>query len=304
VHGSRVCWRKFVNCAAFYGVGAIVMGGDLCGKGLVPVVRNGAGWNATLGGEDRHVGDEAQLEELEKAIRHNGLYPWRTTPDELEALRQDSALADATFERVMLDEIREWMAFADGRLGADGPRAFVMAGNDDPWSVDDVVRQAAHVVHCDERIVDVLGHEMLSFGWANRTPWNTDRELDEEELYRRLRELCDRLERPGEAILNLHVPPYDSGLDTAIELDDTLAPVYRGGRPREIPVGSTAVRQIIEEVQPALALHGHIHESRGITTIGRTIAINPGSDYASGRIEGCVVEMRGDAVRTKQLVSG
>jgi Icc-related predicted phosphoesterase len=145
---------------------------------------------------------------------------------------------------------------------------------------------------------------MVSFGWSNPTPWNSPRERPEDELYRRVKELTDALESPSSAILNLHVPPYGSGLDTAMELDDELRPVIKGGRPHEMPVGSTAVRQLIEEVQPALSLHGHIHESRGITRVGRTVAINPGSDYASGRIDGVVVELGPDGVRRQQLVSG
>jgi len=69
-------------------------------------------------------------------------------------------------------------------------------------------------------------------------------------------------------------------------------------------VGSTAVRQLIEEFQPLLALHGHIHESRGINRIGRTVVINPGSDYSSGRLEGCIVDLTADDVKHFQLLSG
>ena len=151
---------------------------------------------------------------------------------------------------------------------------------------------------------DVRGHEMISCGYSNRTPWDSPRELDEDMLYVKIRALAEQLESPRTAIFNLHVPPYDSGLDTAIELDDELRPVLTGGRPHEIPVGSTAVRQLIEEYQPALALHGHIHESRGITRIGTTVAINPGSDYSGGRIDGCVVDLADDGVKSFQLVSG
>ena len=153
---------------------------------------------------------------------------------------------------------------------------FVMPGNDDPWSIDQVLETSEAIAACDDRIVRVGGHDMISCGYSNRTPWNSPRELDEADLYERIRALADRLESPETAIFNLHVPPYGSGLDTAIELDGELRPVLTAGRPHEIPVGSTAVRQLIEEFQPLLALHGHIHESRGITRIGRTVVINPG----------------------------
>jgi len=70
-----------------------------------------------------------------------------------------------------------------------------------------------------------------------------------------------------------------------------------------IPVGSTAVRQAIEEYQPLVSLHGHIHESPAANRIGRTLCINPGSDYHTGRIAGCLVTLRSDRV-VHQFVTG
>jgi Icc-related predicted phosphoesterase len=160
------------------------------------------------------------------------------------------------------------------------------------------------VLPCDDRVIRVGDHELLSLGYSNRTPWNSPRELDETDLYAKLRALADELEQPASAIMNIHVPPYDSGLDTASELDDELRPVLVGGRPNPIPVGSTAVRQILEEVQPALALHGHIHESKGVTNIGRTVVVNPGSDYNSGRLDGCICDLVKDDVARYHLTSG
>jgi len=145
---------------------------------------------------------------------------------------------------------------------------------------------------------------MVSFGYSNRTPWDTPRELDENEIYSRLYRLTDQLEEPGRAILNVHVPPYESSLDTAFEVDEDLHYVMKGGRPHEVPTGSAAVRQIIEETQPLLSLHGHIHESKGVTKIGRTVAINPGSDYGSGHLDGCLVHLGPDRVVNHYLVSG
>jgi uncharacterized protein len=80
--------------------------------------------------------------------------------------------------------------------------------------------------------------------------------------------------------------------------------VTKGGRPHEVATGSPAVRQIIEEAQPLLSLHGHIHESKGVTRIGRTVAINPGSDYGSGHLDGCLVHLAPERVVSQYLVSG
>jgi len=305
VHGSDVCWRKFLNAARYYDVAELIMGGDLAGKALVPIVRGPGGEHrAQLHGEERVAHDLHELEELERAIRTNGFYPLRLEEAELRAMEQDPELAAERFERVIVDDLRAWVRLADQRLADAGAQAYVMAGNDDPWSIDAVLEEGERVVACDDRVERLGAHEMISCSYANRTPWNSARELDEDALYARLRALADQLEAPERAIFNLHVPPYDSGLDTACELDEELRPVLRGGKPHEIPVGSHAVRQIIEEVQPLVSLHGHIHESRAIGQIGRTVAINPGSDYGSGLIHGCVVELQDSRVADRTLVSG
>jgi Icc-related predicted phosphoesterase len=80
--------------------------------------------------------------------------------------------------------------------------------------------------------------------------------------------------------------------------------VTKGGEAVEVPVGSHAVRQIIEEYQPLLALHGHIHESRGTARIGRTLCINSGSEYNTGRIHGVLVTLGDTEVLRHQFVVG
>jgi Icc-related predicted phosphoesterase len=305
VHGSRVCWKKFVNAAAHYPADVLVMGGDLCGKALVPIVREGDGsYRARVIGEQRVARTAEELDQMQRAISTNGMYPLIVDREEARILAEDSARREEAFERALLDELRLWVEFADERLAGTDTRAYVIPGNDDPWSVDEVLAGGTSVVACDETVQEIGPHEMVSLGYSNRTPWRTPRELDEEEIYTRLKRLVDQVEEPQRAILNVHVPPYESSLDTAFEVDEELRYVMKGGRPHEVPTGSSAVRQIIEEAQPLLSLHGHIHESRGVTTIGRTVAINPGSDYGSGHLDGCLVHLGPDRVVNQYLVSG
>ncbi|MFL5873904.1 MAG: metallophosphoesterase [Solirubrobacterales bacterium] len=305
VHGSRLCWKKFVNAAGHYPADALVMGGDLTGKALVPIVREGDGsYRARVIGEQRTARTAEDLDEMQRAISTNGMYPLIVDPEEAAALAEDSARLDAVFELALVEELKLWVELADERLAGGEVRAYVIPGNDDPWEIDPVLAAGSSVVACDESLEEVGPHEMVSLGYSNRTPWRTPRELDEEEIYARLRRLVDQLEKPERAILNVHVPPYESSLDTAYEVDENLSYVLKGGRPHEIPTGSTAVRQIIEETQPLLSLHGHIHEGKGVTTIGRTVAINPGSDYGSGHLDGCLVHLGPERVINQYLVSG
>jgi Icc-related predicted phosphoesterase len=305
VHGSDRCWRKFLNAGRFYNVDALVMGGDLTGKAIVPIEHKpDATYSTTFLGEIRVAATDRELEEMLDAIRMNGMYPWIASAGEIAEERSDPGGNDELFARVIGADLKRWVRLAEDRLSDGAIRAFVMAGNDDPWWVDDILRSATRLTFCDDTIVPVGPYEMLSCSYANRTPWDSPRELDEDALYRRLRSLADQLERPDRAILNLHVPPYDSGLDIAIELDASLKVQTASGQPIPVPVGSTAVRQLIEELQPLVALHGHIHESRGQTQIGRTWAINPGSDYNTGDIHGAIVRLEGTRVMQHQLVAG
>jgi Icc-related predicted phosphoesterase len=299
IHGSDLLWRKFLGAARFYGADAAIMGGDLLGKAVVPIERRPDGTYAlTFQGGDRVIGED-ELADAESSIRFNGFYPWVATAEEIAGRRSDQ---EALFHDVAELELRRWIEVAAER--ANGVQPYVIAGNDDPWYVDELLANAPGLVFCDDRVVRVGDHEMISLSYANPTPWASPRELEEDALYARLRALADSLERPEVSIFNLHVPPYDSGLDRAPKLKADLTPVYSGGHPVPIPVGSTAVRQLIEEVQPLLALHGHIHESRGEVRIGRTLAINSGSEYNTGRLHGVVVQLGPDRVISHQFVVG
>jgi Icc-related predicted phosphoesterase len=299
IHGSDLLWRKFLGASAFYGADAAIMGGDLLGKAVVPIERREDGrYKLTFLGGERVIGED-ELADTESAIRFNGFYPWVAAADEIA---RQSADQESVFHQVAREELQRWIDLADKR--ANGHRPFVIAGNDDPWYVDELLASAHGIVFCDDRLVRVGSHEMISLSYANPTPWDSPRELDEEALYERLRSLADQLEQPETSIFNLHVPPFDSGLDRAPKLKPDLTPVYAGGQPVPIPVGSTAVRRLIEEVQPLLALHGHIHESRGETRIGRTLALNSGSEYNTGRLHGVVVRLGLDRILSHQFVVG
>jgi hypothetical protein len=92
-------------------------------------------------------------------------------------------------------------------------------------------------------------------------------------------------------IFNLHCPPYDSGIDIAPKLNDELRPVLNAGQPVMIPVGSTAIKAAIGKYQPLLGLHGHVHESSGVVELGRTLCLNPGSEYGEGILRGILVDI-------------
>lgn len=304
IHGSERCFLKFLNAAKFYNVNTLILGGDLTGKVLVPIVEVDGHWEMTFLGRHEVLRTLEEVADAEKRIRFNGFYPYRCTPDELARMEADRAYADRVFRQVMRDSVERWVRLAEERLRGTGVRCFVMPGNDDEFEIDEVLAGSDVVVNPDGAIVEIDGYQMLSLAWANPTPWKSPRELPEEELAARIERLARELDPSLPAIFNLHCPPYDSTLDSAPQLREDLSVVMVGGQPNMVPVGSRAVREAIERYQPVVSLHGHIHESRGAVRIGRTLCINPGSAYGEGVLHGALVRLENDRVASYQLVSG
>ena len=302
LHGSEVCWKKFLNSAKFYGADVLICGGDMTGKAIVPIVAENGHFTFALGGAPQAVAAE-QVAEVEANIRRKGYYPLQMSVERLHELDGDPAKRAACFQEVMLEGVDRWMKLAAEKLRGTGIRCFVSPGNDDEMEVDDVIRRAELVELAEGRVVEIEGYSMISTGWSNPTPWNTHREESEEQLTKRIEEMATQIQDPSRAIFNLHCPPYKSGLDEAPAIDADLK-LLHGGRALR-PVGSTAVRQAIEKHQPLISLHGHIHESKGAVKIGKTLSINPGSAYEEGMLMGAIVQLDSKkGIKSYQLVNG
>jgi Icc-related predicted phosphoesterase len=305
IHGSDVCWKKFVNAARFFDCQVLVMGGDMTGKMLVPIVAIGGDrFRARIAGDERIVRGE-DVARLRKLVADSGYYPYDTTPDEVAALEADRGAVERLFEAKMTETLERWLQIADERLAGTDVQVFLGPANDDPPFVDRILAQGDRVRNPEGRLVELpAGWSMISCGWSNPTPWDSPREIPEEALLERIEAEVARLPGAERAIFNLHVPPKDSQLDKAALLNPDLSPVMSGGAPVIAGVGSTAVRTAIERHQPPLALHGHIHESRGAVRIGRTLSINPGSEYNDGILRGVIVTLSEKGLKHHQLLAG
>jgi len=293
VHGSTVVFKKFINAGKFYEARVLILGGDMIGKMVVPIVSQGSGhFSANYLGKLYDVeGDE--LENLETTLENSGLYPVRLTPDEVQAYKEDHSLVENRFAELAKERLSRWLDIAEERLRGTGIRCYVQPGNDDPYEVDSVFRSSEIIQNVDGRLIQLDdGHEMINVGAANQTPWNCPRDKTEEQLEQMIEKVAMQLKNPSQAVFNLHVPPHDTNLDIAPELDETLTPkLSLTGGFKMVPVGSTAVRKAIEKYQPLISLHGHIHESRSAQKIGKTMCINPGSEYGEGVLRGIVLEL-------------
>jgi Icc-related predicted phosphoesterase len=292
VHGSDRCFRKFLNSAKFYDAQVIVLGGDMTGKAVVPVVHNtGNTYTTNFASHPRQV-EADQLEELLNEIRFNGFYPYVTTPDELSSIQADPNGSAWLFHKVIKESLQEWFALAQERLEPTGIKVYISPGNDDDFVVDEVLNSSDFVINPEEQVVEIAPNVyMLSFGYANPTPWNSPREISEEEMARRLEPLADQMPADCLSIYNIHVPPIDTPIDQAAKLNGNLKPIVEGGQVAMIGAGSTAVRDLILKYQPSIGLHGHIHEASGAIRLGRTVCINPGSEYSDGVLRGALLTL-------------
>ena len=304
VHGSETCFRKFVNAAAAYSADAIILGGDITGKQLVLIVPENGGWRLGAGESAEKFESREELDAARKRLSAGGLYPIVVSREEEQALVADHEAIENRFTEERLARVESWMVLAEERLRPLDIPCYVSPGNDDDREVAEVIDRADWVANPEGEVVDIRGHEMISWGWSNPTPWDTPREQSEDELGAGVDAMASRLRDPGSAIFNLHCPPFHSGLDDAPALDDTMKPITRGGQIQLAPVGSTAVREAIERYQPMLGLHGHIHDCRAMKKIGRSICINPGSDYQTATLRGALVRLAPHEVAAWTLTTG
>jgi Icc-related predicted phosphoesterase len=296
IHGSDVCFRKWLNAAGFYGADVLIIGGDLTGKILLPIYPasgRGEAWTATWKDRVHRLETRAEVDELIRLARTEGAYGFVTTADEIAEIGGSLERERAVFGRLKLEALEAWLALADERLADRRTRAYLMAGNDDPPEIDALLAGARSLVDVQGATTELApGIWMASRGESTPTPWHTPREVPDPDLGNLVRDAVRDLPAGGTTIWNLHMPPFDTGVDRAPRIDDSLHVQYDGsGEPVMVPVGSQAIRDLVDESQPTIALHGHIHEGRGRYSIGRTVGFNPGSQYQDGVLQGLLLRV-------------
>ncbi len=310
IHASERTWRKFLNAmkANVYKVDAALIAGDLTGKALIAVVRGEEGgeeWTATVLGQRRVARTDEELVALERSIADLGYYAVRVTREERAAMEADPTVVRRLFDEHITARVREWMALAAERLDGSGVPVYLMPGNDDDFEIDPILADSPYCRNVNEQVVELTPwHQLVSMGWSSPTPWSTPREMPEEAFLDRLSGLLAGVRDPRRTVMMTHVPPFDSGLDTAPLLSPDLRPTVTAGDLMRGPVGSTGVRRAIETFRPVLGVHGHIHESGGERRIGDTVCVNAGSESSMGVLRGYLVDLTERGVERTLRVEG
>ena len=279
LHGSETCFRKWLNSARVLEADCLVLGGDLTGKRLVPLAETAEGWRGRLAGEEVVARDDMAgptllgvagvLEVVAERIRAGGGYDLLLDAGEQERFESDLALRERLFDKRIREVLESWLELAEERLPATGTPAFFMLGNDDDEGLVEGLNGSGALRYVEDRVCRLpSGHEMISFGYSTPTPWNTPREMEEDELGEAIERLVSQLEEPRRAVFNLHCPPRDTHLDQAPLLDDQLRPKLGAAGTLTGSVGSQAVRDAIERAGPLLGLHGHVHECPAAERLG------------------------------------
>ena len=304
VHGSEMCWKKFISAHKFYEVDTLILGGDMTGKAIIPIIAQGNDkYEVTLLEQETMLEGRDEVEKMVQTIQNRGYYPYVTDPDEVATISSTPGKTDELFVDQVLKCMQRWMDYADTKLAGTGIRCYVCPGNDDMFQIDEVIAASKCVRSVEGQVIELdEHHEMVSSGWSNPTPWDTTREETEESLQRRIEAIIGQARDVPNAVFNLHAPPFGSGLDDAPELTKDLRPAYAGRS--LVPVGSHAVMALVEKYQPLLGLFGHIHEGKGIYKYKKTLCINPGSMYEQGILHGVVIDLKPKKIGNYLLTTG
>lgn len=286
LHGSTRCFRQLLRLAASTSADVVVVGGDVTGKRIVPIVRQGPGeryWVPLYKGRELVFATHSEVARFETQLADEGIYGYSCDQSAFDGFSTEPTQNDAVWRNVVEERIADWGKLTAAQMASQKVTFFFNAGNDDFFFVDEAIDRAGVFVRPEGKVVAVDAHlSMISCGYANLTPFSCPRDVAEDRLWKMIATMAEQVHDFSHCIFNLHCPPQGTALDKAAKLDEEKRRDLSVLGVEEYGAGSTAVRTAIERFQPVVALHGHIHESAGHEYIGRSLCINPGSEYGEG----------------------
>jgi len=299
--------RKWLHVPEAHGADVLMFCGDLTGKMIVPFIKQNDGTTRVDYFKAKEMlQSEAEVQGMKTKLQDIGVYYFDTTADEIKQFQEHPEKVDDFMAKAIEERMKQFCDLIIERIDTKKTKVFVMPGNDDIKIVDEIIKsyEDKNIIYPLDKVTDVGGFETISFEFVNPTPWDTPREMNESDLKKAIDKLITRLSDPSKSIFCFHCPPINTKLDSAPKLNKDLAIETAGGIPQFEHVGSKSVRAAIEKYQPILGLHGHIHEAFGFDQIGKTLVLNPGSEYGEGILRGYIIEMSAGGVDKYWKVEG
>ena len=299
LHGSTICFKKLLATKEFYKVDYLFLGGDLSGKKITFLRKNRLG-NYEINNTNKLITSEKELGNYLTNLEKQGIY-FEIIEGDISKLTESEIIE--IYNKKVCDRLKNWLELAEEKLG-ELDKIIAIAGNDDSFKIDNILIQSPKIILANLKIQNIDGvFDVLGYCYSTPTPWNTAREKNENDIKKEL-DLVSYKKCPLPLILNFHIPPKDIGLDSTVALDKELKPIMSSGGVQKINVGSKVVYDFVKKIKPSLGLFGHVHEAKGISKIGNTICINPGSVYYEGKLQGCVCTFKDNKLISWQLTEG
>lgn len=299
LHGSTVCFKKYLTAKEFYKVDYLFLGGDLSGKKITFLRKNSQG-NYEINNTNKLIASGKELHNYLTTLEKQGIYFEILESGNLE-LGEIEILE--IYKKKVYDRLNNWLELAEEKLG-EQDKIIAIAGNDDSFRIDNILMQSSKVVLANLKLQNINGvFNILGYCYTTPTPWDTAREKNENAIEKDLVSV-NYTKNLMPLILNFHIPPKGIGLDATVALDKDLKPIMGSGGVKTINVGSKAVYNFVKKIKPSLGLFGHVHQAKGISKIGNTICINPGSVYYEGKLQGCICTFEDNKLISWQLTEG
>ena len=179
IHGSEICFKKFINSGNFYKSDIIILGGDITFKGIVPIIKHDNNYfEYTILGRTKYSNSQDETIRIEKKIRDIGLFPYILDETEFNSIKSDKSSLNKLFERLLISTIENWVDYADEKLKKNKIKCYINLGNDDPTIILSAFNKSKSIIVPEDKIIMIdESHEMISLGYSNKTPWNTYRKL-------------------------------------------------------------------------------------------------------------------------------
>lgn len=260
IHGNKALIYLIRKIVKEEEIDVLIIAGDIAPKGFYQLCRKGSRYD---------IHSAFSLQNRDDILKGNE-YQIKTRLDLLGFV--EISKDNYNLSAIKLKQRKKLIQICQLLKTTDVP-VYMLIGNDDHISDGDwnKILNDHEILNLNLR-THVLGQlKITGFQYVLPTPWNTNNELPEDELARKLRNIERKVDR--KTILITHGPPKGI-LD---RVADGLC------------VGSESIFNLVKEKQPFFHIFGHIHEAFGHARIDNTICCNTSCLWTDWLLRGYII---------------